>query len=75
MAMWRKHIQKLQIVINGNIIERVTDLKYLGYRISEYEYDLEGKMQTHNKINGHIRRHFGEKNEQRNKIKNSQHYS
>ena len=32
-------------------------------------------MQTYNKINGAIRRHFGKKSEQRNKVKNSQHYS
>ena len=46
-------------VINNNIIEQVTDLKYLGYRISEYKSDLEDKLQTYNKINGAIRRHFG----------------
>ena len=28
-------------VINDNIIEQVTDFKYLGYRISEYKSDLE----------------------------------
>jgi len=31
---------------------------YLGYRISEHKSDLEGKLQTYNKINGAIRRHF-----------------
>ena len=45
------------------------------YRISEYKSDLEDKLQTYNKINGAIRRHFGKKNAQRNKVKNSQHYS
>jgi len=49
--------------------------KYLGYRISEYKSDLEDKLQTYNKINGAIRRNFRKKNEQRNKIKNLQHYS
>ena len=63
-------------MINYNIIEQVTDFKYLGYRISEYKSDLEDKLQTYNKINGAIRRHFGGgKNEQRNKVKNSQYYS
>ena len=38
---------------------KVTDFKYLGYRISEYKSHLEDKLQTYNKINGAIRRHFG----------------
>jgi hypothetical protein len=38
-------------VIN-DIIEQVTDFKYLGYCISEYKSDLEDKLQTYNKING-----------------------
>jgi len=41
-------------VINDNIIEQVTDFKYLGYRISEYKSNLEDKLQTYNKINGNI---------------------
>jgi len=41
------------------IIEQVTDFKYLGYRTSEYKSNLEDKLQTYNKINGAIRRHFG----------------
>jgi hypothetical protein len=72
MAMCGNHIQRVKIVINDHIIEQVTDFKYLGYRISEYRSDLEDKLQTYNKINGAIRRHFGK---QRNKIKNSQHYT
>ena len=59
MAMWGNRIQRVKIVINGNIIEQVTDLKYFGYRISEYGGDLEYKLETYNKINGVIRRHFG----------------
>jgi len=31
MAMWGKHIQRLKIVINVNIIEQVRDFKYLRY--------------------------------------------
>ena len=46
-------------MINNNIIEQVTDFKYLGYLISEYKSDLEDKFQTCNKINRAIRRHFG----------------
>jgi len=61
MAMCGNYIQRVKIVINDNtsIIEQVTDLKYLGYRISEYKRDLGDKLQTYNKINGAIRRHFG----------------
>ena len=61
MAMWGNHIQRVKIVINDNIIEQVTDFKYLGYRISEYKSDLEDKLRTYNKINGAIRRHFGKR--------------
>jgi hypothetical protein len=68
MAMWRKHIQRLKIVINDSIIEQVRDFRFLGYCISEYKSDLEDILQTYNKINGAIRRHFGK---QRNKVKNS----
>jgi len=32
---------------------------HLGYRISEHKSDLEDKLQTYNKIDGAIRRHFG----------------
>ena len=59
MAMCGNYIQRVKIGINNNIIEQVTDFKYLGYRISEYKSDLEDKLQTYNKINGAIRRHFG----------------
>ena len=40
MAMCGNHIQRVKIVINDNLIEQVTDFKYLGYRISEYKSDL-----------------------------------
>ena len=51
MAMWGNRIQRVKFVINDNIIEQITDFKYLGYRISEYGSDLEDKLQTCNKIN------------------------
>ena len=44
IAMWGNHIQRVQIVINDNIIEQVTDFKYLGYRISDHRNDLEDKF-------------------------------
>jgi hypothetical protein len=30
VAMWGNHIQRVNIVINDDIIEKVTDFKYLG---------------------------------------------
>ena len=51
-------VQSVKIVINDNIIEQVAGFKYFGYRISEYGSDLGDKLQTYNKINGAIRRHF-----------------
>jgi len=68
MAMWGNHIQRVKIVINDKIIEQVTNLKYLGYRTSEYGSDLEDKLQTYNKINGVIRRHFGKQMNKETKL-------
>ena len=73
--MWGNRIQRVKIVINDNNIEQVTDFKYLGYGISEYGSDLEDKLQTYNKINWSYTETFWKTNEQRNKVKNSQHYS
>jgi len=56
-------------VINDNIIEQVTDFKYLGYRIAVYKNYLEDKLQTYNKINGAIRRHFGKQINKETKLK------
>ena len=68
MAMCGNYIQGVKIVINDNSIEQVTDFKYLGCRISEYKSDLEDKLQTHNKINGAIRRHFGKQMNKETKL-------
>ena len=56
-------------MINNNIIEQVTDFNYLGYRISEFKGDLEDKLQTYNKINGAIRRHFGKQMNKETKLR------
>jgi len=69
MAMWGIHIQRVKIVINDNIIEQVTEFKYLGYRISEYGSDLEDKLQTYNKINGAIQRNFGKQMNKETKLR------
>jgi len=70
--MCGNYIERVKIVINNNIIEQVTDFKYLPYRLSEYKSDLEDKLQTYNKP---LTKTLWKTNEQRNKIKNSQHYS
>ena len=44
MEICGNYIQNVKIVINDNIIEQVTDFKYLGYHISEYKSDLEDKL-------------------------------
>ena len=41
----------------------------MGYRISEYRNDLEDKLQTYNKINGVIRRHFGKQINKETKLR------
>jgi len=69
LAMWGSHIQRAKIVINDNIMEQVTYFKYLGYRISEYGSDLKDKLQTYNKINGAIRRHFGKQMNKETKLR------
>ena len=56
-------------MINDNIIEQVTDCKYLGYRVSEYGSDLEDKLQTYKKINGDIRRNFGKQMNKETKLR------
>jgi hypothetical protein len=69
MAKWENHIQRTKIVINDNIIEQVTDCKYLAYLISEYKSDIEDRLQTYNKINGAIRRYFGKQMNKETKIR------
>ena len=56
-------------MINGSITEQVTDFEYLRYCISEYKSDLEDKLQTYNKINGAIRRHFGKQMNKETKLR------
>jgi hypothetical protein len=69
MAMCGNHIQRVNIVINGNPIEQVSEFKYLGYLISDCKSDLEDKIQTYNKINGVIRRHFGKQMTKETKLR------
>ena len=57
------------MVTNDNIIEQVTDFKYLGYPRLEYKSDLEDKLQTYNKTNGVIGRHFGKQMNKETKLR------
>ena len=41
----------------------------MGYRISEYNSDSEDKLQTYNKINRAIWRHFGKKMDKETKLR------
>ena len=68
-GMCGNHIQRVKIVINNNIFEKVTDFKYLGYRIAEHKSDLEDKLQTYNKINRAIRRHLGKQMNKETKLR------
>ena len=43
--------------------------KYLWYCISQYKSDLEDKLQTYNKINCAIRRHFGKHMDKETKLR------
>ena len=67
--MCGNNIERVKIVIDDKIIEKVTEFKYLGYCISEYKRDLEDKLQTYNKINGVIRRYFGKKMTKETKLR------
>ena len=78
LSVFRKSVEEIQvllktervkIVINDNIIEQVTDFKYLGYCISEFKSDVEDKLETYNKINGAIRRHFGKQMNKETKLR------
>ena len=55
--------------MNDNNIEQVTDFKYQGYRISECKSDLEDRLQTYNKINRAIQRHFGKQMNKETKLR------
>ena len=67
--MCGNYIQRVKFVINNNIIEQVTDFKYLEYRIAEYKSDLEDKLQIYNKINGAMQRHFGKQMNKETKLR------
>jgi hypothetical protein len=57
------------LIVSYNAIDQVSEFKYLGYLISDYKSDLEYKIQTYNKINGVIRRHFGKQMTKETKLR------
>jgi hypothetical protein len=61
MAMVEREQRGVNIVIDGEIIQQVSTLKYLGSRTSvvEMNADLEENIGNYNKFNGCINRHFG----------------
>jgi hypothetical protein len=58
MRMHGNEIRRLKIVIEGKIIEQVTLFKYLGNKISEYNKDMEYRLQAYNVIYGIMKRNF-----------------
>jgi hypothetical protein len=44
MGMCGNKIRRLKIMIEGKIIENITEFKYLGNKISEYKKDVEYKL-------------------------------
>jgi hypothetical protein len=74
VGMCGYEIRSLKIMIEGKITEQVTELNYLGDKISEYKKDMEYKFQECNRISGIMRRNFGKQmsNETEQRIHNIQ---
>ena len=56
------YVKNCQLVENGQI-------RIIIIYISEYKSDLEDKLQTYNKINGAVRRHFGKQMNKETKLR------
>jgi hypothetical protein len=69
MGMCGNEIRRLKIMIDGRIIEQVTEFNYLGSKISEYKKDVEYKLQTYNRINGIIKINFGKQLSNQTKLR------
>jgi hypothetical protein len=68
MGKCGNEIRRLKIMIDGKIIDQVTEFNYVGSKISEYKKDMEYKLQTYNRINGVIKRNFGKKMSNQTKL-------
>ena len=66
---------RVNIVINNNIIEHVTDFKYLGVPYIRIQKWFRRQIANIQQNKRSYTETFWKTNEQRNKIKNSQHYS
>ena len=73
--MCGNYIQRVKIVLNNNIIEKVTDFKYLGVPYSKIQKWFRRQIANIQQNEWSYTETFWKTNEQRNKIKNSQHYS
>jgi hypothetical protein len=51
VAMCSNVSQRLKMVIEGKVTEQVTELKFLGNKVSKYKKDMKYKFQTYNRIN------------------------
>jgi hypothetical protein len=56
-------------MIDGKIIEQVTEFNYLGSKISECKKDMEYKLQTYTRMNGIIKRNFGKQMSNQTKLR------
>jgi hypothetical protein len=59
MGICGSNIQTIKVELDGKIIEKVLEFKYLENTISFDNKDIEFKIQTYNKMNGIIRQSFG----------------
>jgi hypothetical protein len=69
MGMCGNEIRRLKIMIDGKIIEQVTELNYLASKISEYKKDMEYKLQTYSRINGIRKRNVGKQMSNQTKLR------
>jgi hypothetical protein len=61
MAMEGRQIRRVNIIINGKLIEQGNSFTYLGCNVKTHKMnmDLEDNIEKYNKLNGIIRRYFG----------------
>jgi hypothetical protein len=70
--MCGNEIRRLKIVIEGTLLNKVTEFYYLGNKISEYKKDMEYKLQTYNNISEIIKTNFGKQMRNQTKTRNTQ---
>jgi hypothetical protein len=70
--MCGNEIRRLKIVMEGTLLNKVTEFDYLGNKISEYKKDMEYKLQTYNNISEIIETNFGKQMRNQTKTRNTQ---